>query len=370
MKKISLIPTRFGYRDGDIARFTKNSNDATVKTISRCHLRESMLERLAEMSTIALLDGILRLLLGSRLTTDQEKTTYTCVGCPLRDICTIRTHALLGYAMLRANVFFVISSPLGLTQLVQNAPKGILWSNVKTKHFQPIHYASKNYDRGSSHVTHNGKRITLPVLYAFEKFRPYLVLVQKHSVYGPYRLSQVPSLLSRMQSQDYFGEFFCSKNLMSIIRDIKEQQNLLPPTTFLDLKNPIKRSYEKKEITETFPTRDTWDGYLSCDEFPVFAKFLQTNMRKGPKAKTRASCRINLMAGSLGLRYQLTKHPSCALRTSLYMKGMSSTVEVKAIKHTGALQAYKPLISNRGGSQKSSLNELNEIRDHGLLKTL
>nr|GEZ76383.1 reverse transcriptase domain-containing protein [Tanacetum cinerariifolium]GEZ76388.1 reverse transcriptase domain-containing protein [Tanacetum cinerariifolium] len=45
----------------------------------------------------------------------------------------------------------------------------------KTKHFQPIHYASKTMTEAQIHYTTTEKEM-LTVLYAFEKFRPYLVL--------------------------------------------------------------------------------------------------------------------------------------------------------------------------------------------------
>ncbi|GKC46305.1 reverse transcriptase domain-containing protein [Tanacetum coccineum] len=50
----------------------------------------------------------------------------------------------------------------------------ILWQ-CKTKHFQPIHYASKTMAEAQAHYTTTEKEL-LTVVYAFEKFRPYLVL--------------------------------------------------------------------------------------------------------------------------------------------------------------------------------------------------
>nr|GFB70738.1 reverse transcriptase domain-containing protein [Tanacetum cinerariifolium] len=52
---------------------------------------------------------------------------------------------------------------------------GAVLGQRKTKHFQPIHYASKTMTEAQIHYTTTGKEM-LAVVYAFEKFRPYLVL--------------------------------------------------------------------------------------------------------------------------------------------------------------------------------------------------
>ncbi|GJW15377.1 reverse transcriptase domain-containing protein [Tanacetum coccineum] len=52
---------------------------------------------------------------------------------------------------------------------------GAVLGQRKTKHFQPIHYASKTMTEAQTHYTTTEKEL-LAVVYAFEKFRPYLVL--------------------------------------------------------------------------------------------------------------------------------------------------------------------------------------------------
>nr|GEU46824.1 DNA-directed DNA polymerase [Tanacetum cinerariifolium] len=52
---------------------------------------------------------------------------------------------------------------------------GAVLGQRKTKHFQPIHYASKAITEAQIHYTTTEKEM-LAVVYAFEKFRPYLVL--------------------------------------------------------------------------------------------------------------------------------------------------------------------------------------------------
>ncbi|GKA45734.1 reverse transcriptase domain-containing protein [Tanacetum coccineum] len=55
---------------------------------------------------------------------------------------------------------------------------GAVLGQQNTKHFQPIHYASKTMTDAQAHYTTTGKEL-LAVVYAFEKFRPYLVLSKK-----------------------------------------------------------------------------------------------------------------------------------------------------------------------------------------------
>ncbi|GJU35912.1 reverse transcriptase domain-containing protein [Tanacetum coccineum] len=52
---------------------------------------------------------------------------------------------------------------------------GAVLGQRKTKHFQPIHYASKTMTDAQVHYTTTEKEL-LAVVYAFDKFRPYLVL--------------------------------------------------------------------------------------------------------------------------------------------------------------------------------------------------
>nr|GEU64151.1 DNA-directed DNA polymerase [Tanacetum cinerariifolium] len=67
----------------------------------------------------------------------------------------------------------------------------------KMKHFQPIHYASKTMTEAQIHYTTTEKEM-LAVVYAFEKFRPYLVLT-KSIVYTDH--SALKYLLSKQDAK-------------------------------------------------------------------------------------------------------------------------------------------------------------------------
>ncbi|GJR66277.1 reverse transcriptase domain-containing protein [Tanacetum coccineum] len=65
--------------------------------------------------------------------------------------------------------------PFELMSDVSDFAIGAVLGQRKTKHFQPIHYASKTMTEAQIHYTTTEKEM-LAVVYAFEKFRPYLVL--------------------------------------------------------------------------------------------------------------------------------------------------------------------------------------------------
>ncbi|GKC78445.1 reverse transcriptase domain-containing protein, partial [Tanacetum coccineum] len=126
---------------------------------------------------------------------------------------------------------------------------GAVLGQRKTKHFQPIHYASKTMTDAQSHYTTMEKEL-LAVVYAFEKLRPYLVL-SKTIVYMDHlalkyllaKQDAKPRLLRWILLLQEFGV---------IIRDKKGAENLVVDH-LSRLENPHQGDLEKKEINETFP---------------------------------------------------------------------------------------------------------------------
>ncbi|GJT21846.1 reverse transcriptase domain-containing protein [Tanacetum coccineum] len=98
---------------------------------------------------------------------------------------------------------------------------GAVLGKRKTKHLQPIHYASKTMTDAQAHYMTTEKEL-LAVVYAFEKFWPYLVL-SKTIVYTDH----------------------------SAIKYLLAKQDAKP--TLLRLENPYEGDLKKKKIIETFP---------------------------------------------------------------------------------------------------------------------
>ncbi|GKE37308.1 reverse transcriptase domain-containing protein, partial [Tanacetum coccineum] len=102
-----------------------------------------------------------------------------------------------------------------------NYAVGAVLGQRKTKNFQPIHYASKTMTDAQAYYT-TTEKVLLAMVYAFEKFRPYLVL-SKTIVYTDH----------------------------SALKYLLAKQDAKP--RLLRLENPHQGDLEKKEITKTFP---------------------------------------------------------------------------------------------------------------------
>ncbi|GJY67483.1 reverse transcriptase domain-containing protein [Tanacetum coccineum] len=152
----------------------------------------------------------------------------------------------------------------------------------KNKHFQPIHYASKTMTHAQAHYTTTEKEL-LAVVYAFEKFRPFLVL-SKTIVYTDH--SALKYLLAK---QDAKPRLLCwilpLQEFDVIIRDKKGAENLAADH-LSRLENPHQNGLEKKEITKTFPLETlgmvTFHGDASTPWFVDFANYHAGNFVDDP----------------------------------------------------------------------------------------
>ncbi|GJS91695.1 reverse transcriptase domain-containing protein [Tanacetum coccineum] len=116
---------------------------------------------------------------------------------------------------------------------------GAVLGQRKTKHFQPIHYASKTMTEAQAHYTTTEKELLAVV----------------------------------MLSQDCSGGFCCSKNLM-LSSVIKKGAENLAADHLSRLENPHQSELEKKEITETFPLETLgMVTFRGDDNAPWFADF-------------------------------------------------------------------------------------------------
>ncbi|GKE67129.1 reverse transcriptase domain-containing protein [Tanacetum coccineum] len=100
---------------------------------------------------------------------------------------------------------------------------GAVLGQRKTKHFQSIHYASKTMTDDQAHYTTTEKEL-LAVVYAFEKFRPYLVL-SKTIVYTNH--SALKYLLAKQDAKPrLLWWILLFQEFDDLIRDKKRAENL------------------------------------------------------------------------------------------------------------------------------------------------
>ncbi|GJY48114.1 reverse transcriptase domain-containing protein [Tanacetum coccineum] len=126
---------------------------------------------------------------------------------------------------------------------------GAVLGKRKTKHFQPIHYASKTMTDAQAHYTTTEKEL-LAVVYAFEKFRPNLVL-SKTIMYTDH--STLKYLLAKQDDKPRLLQWILIlQEFDVIIRDKKGAENLAADH-LSRLENLHQGDLEKKEINETFP---------------------------------------------------------------------------------------------------------------------
>ncbi|GJW55558.1 reverse transcriptase domain-containing protein [Tanacetum coccineum] len=150
---------------------------------------------------------------------------------------------------------------------------GAVLGQRKTKHFQPIHYASKTMTDAQDHYTTTEKEL-LAVVYAFEKFQPYLVL-SKTIVYTNH--SALKYLLAKQDAKPRLLRcILLLQEFDVIIRDKKGAENLAADH-LSRLENPHQSELEKKEITEIFPLKTlgmvTFRGNASTPWFADFANY-------------------------------------------------------------------------------------------------
>ncbi|GKC39481.1 reverse transcriptase domain-containing protein, partial [Tanacetum coccineum] len=146
---------------------------------------------------------------------------------------------------------------------------GAVLGQRKNKHFQPIYYASKTMTEAQAHYTTTEKEL-LAVVYAFEKFRSYLVL-SKSIVYTDH--SAIKYLFAKKDAKPRLMRWILLlQEFDVIIRDKKGAENLAADH-LSRLENPHQDKLENKEITETFPLETLRSVALRVDSTPWFIDF-------------------------------------------------------------------------------------------------
>nr|GEW05662.1 reverse transcriptase domain-containing protein [Tanacetum cinerariifolium] len=254
-----LIPTRLvtGWR---VRIDYRKLNDATRKDHFPLPFMDQMLERLAENKFYCFLDGFSGYFQIPIDPQDQEKTTFTCpygtfayrrmpFGLCNAPDC-IDAFETLKKKLTEALILVVPdwNLPFELMCDASDFVIGAVLGQQKTKHFHPIHYASKTMTDAQIHYTTTEKEM-LVVVYAFVKFRPYLGL-SKSIVYTDH--SALKYLLSKQDAKPRLLWWVLLLQEFDItIRDKKGSKNLAADH-LSRLENPHKDVFENKDVNENF----------------------------------------------------------------------------------------------------------------------
>nr|GEV10406.1 DNA-directed DNA polymerase [Tanacetum cinerariifolium] len=214
---------------------------------------------------------------------------------------------------------------------------GAVLGQRKTKHFQPIHYASKRMTGAQIHYTTTEKEM-LAVVYAFEKFRPYLGL-SKSIVYTEH--SALKYLLSKQDAKPrLLWWVLLLQEFDIIIRDKKGSENLAADH-LSRLENPHKDVLENKDFNENFPL-ETLGSLSSGNKLDDALWAFRTAF------KTPIGC----------TPYKLVYRKSCHLPIELDHKAYW------ALKHVNFN------LKTAGDHRKLQLNEINELHDQAYENSL
>nr|GEX04328.1 reverse transcriptase domain-containing protein [Tanacetum cinerariifolium] len=224
---------------------------------------------------------------------------------------------------------------------------GAVLGKRNEKHFKPIHYASKTMNDAESNYTTTEKEM-LAVVYAFEKFRSYLIM-NKSMVHTDY--SALKYLFTKKDAKAILLRWVLLIQEFNFkVLDTKGAENLAADH-LSRLENPYENVLDPKEINETFPLETlnmvTFRGDSST---PWFADF------------------TNYQAGNFIVKAYKTPI-GCTPYKLVYGKACHLPIELDHKPYWALKQANFDL-AVAGDHRKVQLNELNELRDHAYENSL
>nr|GFA83859.1 reverse transcriptase domain-containing protein [Tanacetum cinerariifolium] len=126
---------------------------------------------------------------------------------------------------------------------------GVVLGQRVEKHFRPIHYASKTMNQAKMNYTTTEKEM-LAFVYAFEKFRSYLIM-NKSIVYTDH--SALKYLFAKKDAKARLLRWILLLQEFDFkVIDTKGAENYAA-SHLLRLENPYENVFDPKEINETFP---------------------------------------------------------------------------------------------------------------------
>ncbi|GJV21323.1 reverse transcriptase domain-containing protein [Tanacetum coccineum] len=269
-----LVPTRLvtGWR---VCIDYRKLNEATRKDHFPLPFMDQMLERLAGNEYYCFLDGFSGYFQIPIDPKDQEKTTFTCPYGTFAyrrmpfGLCNApgtfqRCMMAIFHDMIEKTmeVFMDDFSVFGnsfstcltnLDKMLKRCEDTNLALNWEKSHFMvkegPIHYASKMMTEAETNYTTTEKEM-LAVVYAFEKFRSYLIM-NKSVVYTDH--SALKYLFNKKDAKARLLRWVLLLQEFDFkVIDTKGAENYAADH-LSRLENPYENVFDPKEINETFP---------------------------------------------------------------------------------------------------------------------
>nr|GEZ87952.1 reverse transcriptase domain-containing protein [Tanacetum cinerariifolium] len=139
--------------------------------------------------------------------------------------------------------------PFELMCNVSDYAVGVVLGQRVEKHFRPIHYASKTMNQAETNYTTTEKEM-LAVVYAFEKFRSYLIM-NRSIVYTDH--SSLKYLFAKKHAKVRLLRWILLLQEFDFkVIDTKGAENYAADH-LSRLENPYENVFDPKEINETFP---------------------------------------------------------------------------------------------------------------------
>nr|GFB45299.1 reverse transcriptase domain-containing protein [Tanacetum cinerariifolium] len=266
-----LVPTRLvtGWR---VCIDYRKLNEATRKDHFPLPFMDQMLERLAGNEYYCFLDGFYGYSQIPIDPKDQEKTTFTCpygtfaykrmpfglCNAPgtfkrcmmaiFHDMIEKTMEVFMDDFSVFRNSFSTCLTNLKNMLKSDYAVGAVLGQRIK-KHFRPIHYASKTINQAEANYTTTEKEM-LAVVYAFKKFRSYLIM-NKSIVYTDH--SALKYLFANKDAKTRLLHWILLLQEFDFkVIDTRGEENYAADH-LSRLENPYENIFDPKEINETFP---------------------------------------------------------------------------------------------------------------------
>nr|GFA29239.1 reverse transcriptase domain-containing protein [Tanacetum cinerariifolium] len=226
------------------------------------------------------------------------------------------------------------------------------------KHFRPIHYASKTMNQAEANYTTTEKEI-LAVVYAFEKFRSYLIM-NKSIIYTDH--STLKYLFAKKDVKARLLRWILLLQEFDFkVIDTRGEENYAADH-LLRLENPYENVFNPKEINEAFPLEIAHNDPST----PWYADLTNYHARNciikaGKKGiDILNACHSGPTGGHYGASYTVKKVFDSACH-------LPHEIEHKAY---WALKHINFDMKTAGDHKKLQLNELSELRDQAYENSL